>query len=63
MSKLFADQLDATMPPMGEGYRSIRRSILKNLLIPRRIAYPTDESAFEAQKLEKRITQVIGNFD
>ena len=58
-SKHFWNQLEATMPPMGANRRVIRLSILKNLLIPRRIAYPTDESAFEAKLLEKRICQVV----
>ena len=59
-SKHFWSQLDATMPPMGTGRRAIRISILKDLLIPKRIAYPTEESIVEARNLEKRISQTVG---
>ncbi|HBT75629.1 MAG TPA: hypothetical protein DEB39_01610 [Planctomycetaceae bacterium] len=53
----FWRQLDATMPPMGVGRRAIRMSILKELLIPRRIAFPTEQDVVEAGILEKRIVQ------
>jgi hypothetical protein len=59
-SNYFWNQLEATMPPMGTVRRAIRLSILKDLLIPRRIAYPTDESVLEAKEIEHRINQVIG---
>ena len=59
-STYFWHQLEATMPPMGVSHRAIRMSILKNLLIPRLIAYPTDESVLAARKLVKRINQIVG---
>jgi hypothetical protein len=59
-SQHFWDQLEATMPPIGKGRRSIRMSILKDLRIPKQIAYPTTEAISEAQQLEKRISQIVG---
>jgi hypothetical protein len=59
-SQHFWRQLDATMPPMGIGRRTIRMSILKKLLIPKSIAYPTADGICKAHDLEKRICQVIG---
>ncbi len=59
-SKHFWEQVDATMPPLGIGRRAIRMSIFKDLRIPKRIAFPTEETVVEAQKLENRISKVVG---
>lgn len=55
----FWRQLATTMPPMGTGRRSIRMSILKELLIPQQIAFPSKRDIEDAKILERQIVQIL----